>query len=1404
MNIKKITNNNDGSFQNSRMPEALSEEYIRIDERTLPDLLNAMRSHAENINFYDLDGTKSGNWLSLLLSNEAILLSAAIPININELKRLFLVKKSQGLRQAISETWRHIHWINHWMSYESIIKSQEGAILFVKVKEMLETSLISVAADIYNLAKVYDKQDIKDRYDIHNFNAVWDINNRIVSRETLKIYKTRQQKEERLSAIFNSIVNVLVFMSSESGKAFEVNIKKQVHHPASAMILAFLNAYRLSQNKTNQFTERMLEYYYTKIQRNRAITGKGDKVYLECKLNPVSDSVLIPGGTQFSAGKTQDLRDILYETLGDTLITGAKLVSLKTLFLQRHLLISPENLSQSVTRIKLSDVMDHLNKNSEVPHSLFGYDDGASGYSIGVDSDIGMAISSRLLKLKEGQRRIDLEFSVEDKHLESIVADNATKSIAISISEKIKIEDISSELTELALLFFKNFLKYLDPDENMEKLKNDLISVFNKKALDIFIKNNINKVLKLLYKCTIFELLIKAETEYSFSMIYKKFLCRYMFNVDELSKNKRDSIIEAAKRSLLANSKAGKHKQQDFLRVIKELNMSSQGVLFHYFSNAFLFKITSKTGWYEVSKYERRQRKKRPGFTLGFDINKDVPPIIDYDREIHGGKHQQGAPILSICINSAADIYPYSYIQPFSITGIKLNVKVKGYKNVTIHNDHGLVDRSKPFLPFGPMPAQGASCYIGGLEYAEKNITKISLNVSWKNLPINYGGMVAYYEEYDSNLNDDNFNVRISLSSKGGWYPHNEDQQQISRLFSQDNDTGILKKIKRFNINTRGQYPVLTEQLDESEFNDLNNIRNGYIKLSLSTAEIVFGHKIYPEIISEVLTRNSKNKKQVSLPVKPYTPEIDSLSVDYCAEEFINIDSSRLKTARCYNVNAGSVSHMSVSKPASVIYYLTPPGNEMLSEQAASRGIDFFPQWKNDGNIYIGFTMKKKEEYLNIYLQLKNDSTHSIEKMINPVCGTYYSETGWREISRDSIVYDSTARMMHTGIITLKIPADIFPHPVMEPVNSYWITLSGSQNLSHYSTIKSLGFDAISLRSLSDDTKLSKNGGISNSWKALKDINEINSYEQSQPAFSSQDGETVQQTRVRFHERLRHKNRAINVWDYERLVLEEFPQLYLVKCFPATSSRQLRPAPGQVLIVVVPEVPDGEEMYNTGHLVNTVVLQQIRDYLKPLMASGVKFEVRNPVYEDIQLRCGVKFTKSHNPGQLLKRLNRDISECLSPWSKTGYGVKFGWKIQAKDLESSLLDLDYVEDIIGLSLIDVFKVQDKPKKYTLTDSANNQLVKYPASDESRLPHQSGEYQTNKYRANKYQGDALVSALPWSLIMPVKQHHIEIINEETVNNRKPVPVGINSLRIGGTFIIQGTESIPERTKRDAISQ
>ena len=89
----------------------------------------------------------------------------------------------------------------------------------------------------------------------------------------------------------------------------------------------------------------------------------------------------------------------------------------------------------------------------------------------------------------------------------------------------------------------------------------------------------------------------------------------------------------------------------------------------------------------------------------------------------------------------------------------------------------------------------------------------------------------------------------------------------------------------------------------------------------------------------------------------------------------------------------------------------------------------------------------------------------------------------------------------------------------------------------------------------------------------VKPIKGIGPAVQPSPSFGGRSPESDRALYTRISERLRHKDRAVQMWDYERLVLERFPDISMVRVIPARRPGAAAPdsaGPGHVRVVVVP------------------------------------------------------------------------------------------------------------------------------------------------------------------------------------------------------------------------------------------
>tara|TARA_S200000501_G_scaffold279774_1_gene263788 strand:- start:37 stop:975 length:939 start_codon:yes stop_codon:yes gene_type:complete len=247
---------------------------------------------------------------------------------------------------------------------------------------------------------------------------------------------------------------------------------------------------------------------------------------------------------------------------------------------------------------------------------------------------------------------------------------------------------------------------------------------------------------------------------------------------------------------------------------------------------------------------------------------------------------------------------------------------------------------------------------------------------------------------------------------------------------------------------------------------------------------------------------------------------------------------------------------------------------------------------------------------------------------------------------------------------------------------------------------------------------------------------------------------------TRVSERIRHRSRGVIAWDYERLILEEFPLVGKVKCLPNCTQFSLQSLPGNLLIVVTPKVSDHLEVIGKAPRLSATHLNAIHEYVSNLSSSFSKIEVINPLTEWVQVRCKVVFEEYARNGKYIEKLNVDIGRCLSPWEDEGYRLVYGQKVKQEDVYSYIYNLEYIKYVTEFSMLHI--TCDASGFYRLGDT-----VRYGDSDRNT-------------------GD-IVPLYPWSLLMPTSHHNIDVGTE--IFPRDPTLTGIRKLEIGSTFIING---------------
>ncbi len=1446
-------NRNNSAFQAERLSPVIRPDYIPVDERDLSQLLLILCRYAENLHYYNHDNKQQGTWLTLFRGNDILLLASAILFDANKLRNDYLAQRKMGLNSHIAAVMRQVTWLDQWCSDAEKLTQERGRRIFVKIKNMLCNKCQQHVVDSILLQDQKNKNSVTMESLCHFWASGRD--KKSLNTEYSRVKKfSRHQKDTLLQETFDKLLSARLLLSREASTAFQDLLTEQKHNSATSMLLAFLKAYRKSQSIINEYPEKLIRFYYRQVLHNHPKPGLGDSVILHGKKIPNNKPLLIPKGHLFNAGKTEELKNLLYVSANDSVLTGAQLSAVKTIYLQRDGNVSPENVTTAVTQIKSMDLSSSGSSkegenalSSKV--SVFGYDDNClrkkkSNQRVSKnknddnnqgekeqDDSYGLYITSSLLYLKEGERRISLKIEFADVVLDRIES-LRFKSFQMALFESRNalpcseechgdckridgihyLDGIDSQLFHMAFSLYHCLPWVLRRNRDAVLLLKQFCETLGTDKLVSWQMGGRTGLSHLLKAMWIY-LYTNSENHFIVGAAHKELISRKIMNPSYLSDSDQQRLLD--KISLFSPSKNNKNNLVDMK---KDIERSSFALLIYYFSDAFDFKLTQEQGWLVKRNYliehlsdepvvsdsaqlspdsvakksiNKRERT-RSGFIIEFELGAEVAPIVAANPQVHGAENTTALPVLLLRINPLSKIFPYSFLSPFLIKSANLSVNVSGFRDLSIHNEYGKVDNNKPFMPFSAIPKQDARFYLGGYEYAKKNVTQLGVTFSWKNLPNNYGGFAQYYQAYGSGMANSDYKVNVTMLANGHLQPRDESLQQVHDLFSASSNTDTLYAKTHIDYHYTHANSKINENVSKQEYEALNEVEHAYLCFRLRATKKVFGHEIYPTLLGDTLAKNSRRRKQLLLPEQPYTPEIERVDIQYTAQEPIHFATSYSLLGRSPSLPKGGLPSngltlqgegvasdlFATEKTSTLAYYKTPLGIERAHVNASLSGSPLLPQWQCDGNLYIGFSCADSSESLCIYFQLNNDSTHPAGINIEPLQWHYYSPLGWRPMEQAKLLSDSTHGLIHSGIVTLHLPEDLYAHPGLQPVGQYWLRISTTNHLRHYATLNALCFDAVLLNALDNDTKLSsqKTQGFSSQWRtAYQDIPEVQSWVQTQAAFANADVEKSDESRVRLYERLRHKNRALCPWDYERIVLENFPEVDMVKCLPACRFNDSKPAPGHVLVVVMPRLLDNNMVHNQGHHLNSVVLGHIADTLQRVSPPNISLNVINACYEYVQVRCAVRFKNPIYQGERLKQLQMALSDYVSPWSKKGNVAKLGWIIRTKEVEAFISKLPYISLVTKVSLVKCYSDNHYPDYFRLEDTAK------PHFDATESPAGSSFIQAE---------------YPWSLPLPSRHHHIEILRNDVNTDLRPIPVGISRLEIGNTFVLRKSSKEKDR--------
>ncbi len=428
------------------------------------------------------------------------------------------------------------------------------------------------------------------------------------------------------------------------------------------------------------------------------------------------------------------------------------------------------------------------------------------------------------------------------------------------------------------------------------------------------------------------------------------------------------------------------------------------------------------------------------------------------------------------------------------------------------------------------------------------------------------------------------------------------------------------------------------------------------------------------------------------LPNPPYTPTIKEFHLSY--------------TAEC-EWSASSEGDMTFA-------HVHPYEAQNHEKQTDIAGLGLLPTFKEEGTLYIGLKNLIPGASLNLLFQMAEATAnpdalpHSTINKNDQPDWKYLKGNKW-EVLRPSfeVRHDSTKGLIASGIVEFTIPFEISSKDTtILPNNLHWLKVSFEKGTAGVSETVAVHAQAIrttfDLRRGPDHKLLNDTGRLVDPLasgsisKPVLDDAALKKIKQPYESFGGRPEEDNPTFRKRAGEHLRHKGRSIALYDYERMVLEHFPEVFKVKCLTHTHVfknasgfvRDFYIAPGHVSLAVIPDITRFGFAEKLRPCASRALLQDIETFLKKHVTPFVKIHAVNPVFQDVNVKVTVVLTADKDPVFYKEVLANDILRFLTPWA---FGEKdslaFGGNLYGSSVLHFIETLDYVDYIVAFSLVD---------------------------------------------------------------------------------------------------------------------
>ncbi|KAA2239284.1 hypothetical protein F0L74_24060 [Chitinophaga agrisoli] len=1258
------TINRDGSGQLGRYLKALDPGYAPVDGRSMEDLLVFAKRYAAQIRFYDVpdaqveDDTPPGqvSWKEFFRRDMAVIAASIGTIDMPQIKKDYDENRTKLDAKPSATAFSNlfdpiIGMLVRLDSWYSLAITENP--LYADLQLAIQSSLQEQVKKMIAYEEGFKVVDAKNSFTL-DFSAiqnddVWKVNDAVDP--DISIYEGNTPEDKIryaalfVDSIFLSFYGVMSQLVTDSEKYLQFALQQYpAHQPHMALFISFLQLFRLAQEQMNTLTGRVLDFYYREVLQLTEKPSIPDRAFVVFELARDVASFDVAPGTALDAGKDAAGKVQTYKTESGLVVNQAKVKELKTLFIEK----------------------------------------------------------------------LPPEVAQEDKTIQALYARPVANSL-----------DGYGE-------------KFADPYPKWP--------TFGKGSNHPGEAQNICEALEIINE----ELHTKNDTAVGFSIASPQLLLQGGNRLITIKLYRLHELFTADNNAAIWLSA-----EDGWLKIAQERPAAD-------FAKLVQEEVFFAEGWQAAYGVNNDSDE------VYIFLPVSEKAVINFDAKLHTGyAYPTIHPVMQVMVGPEVGLDADRF-KDLSLYGLSIAVKVgsinkyvspnvtgaaafgdygnfDGLKVLTLFNDDGPLSPDKPFDPFGAYPKVGSAMYIGSPEVFNKSLQELTVNVQ----PVTSGGnqtpnyklnllqdrqWTALSSQYTSNATFPSVGMTFDMlyTGVGGYSGSGMNQIDTNRLpLTYPATWENTKTVKGFlqlvnattpNTDTKG---IFEQSAELAALLKTREISISYTSAlySLEAGIDQFFH-VYPFGVAEIDTATPDNwltdNTAAGVPVKDLAvlrktvkgapvkangsllPQFTWLS-PYSA---YNLDDDNTE-----DTNSGLTTHNAGSKAAT-----KAAGQRYLTKlMLSASGLDASQQYnqysgriQEEGMLFIGLEKAQPLQTLSLLFQFAEGTAEDEENDPPQVHWSYLSNNEWRPLRGEAIVFDGTYDFQTTGIIKIDLPEDATNDNTIITGGLHWLCASVTEYANRFpylvdvvAQVTEAVFEDNGNAPSHFDNALPA-GSIS---KLAVKVAEISKVQQPFASFDGKHQEVGKEFYTRVSERLRHKGRAVNAWDYEHLVLDRFPSIYKVKCIPHTDPNcgcrdhaemvngqeqttccGPQVAPGHVLVVAIANLKNRNAIDPLRPKTSRRTLLAIEDYLKQRSSPFVQIRARNPVYEQVLTFFRVKFISGTDKGYYLKKLNEELVQFLTPWAfDENAEVKFGQKIYASAIVNFIEERPYVDFITDFLL-----------------------------------------------------------------------------------------------------------------------